>query len=172
MEIKRQHAQNFQWIQNSIFLYGKHFFNLFTNSWTLIEWKISCIMLSSNWYQPFIRKLKCQPFPFIGLLPIFAIFLWYSCKKIKIYSHLQDDCITSKPEKVILVVIAFMSTISIYTYIYIHTYYNYVIIIIYIIIYVNIYIYIYIYILGIIHCLAISIWFYHPTVFEVIEKNE
>ena len=89
----------------------------------------------------FIRKLKCQPFLFIGLLPIFAIFLWYSCKQIKIYSHLQDDWITSKPfsehHKYIF--------IYIHTYILIHIYYNYVIIIIYIIIYINIYIYIYIY---------------------------
>ena len=60
----------------------------------------------------FIRKLKCQPLPFIGLLPIFVTFLRCSCKKIRIYSHLQDDWITRKPEKVILEVIAFLSTIS------------------------------------------------------------
>ena len=58
----------------------------------------------------FIRKLKCQPLPFIGLLPILVTFLRCSCKKIRIYSHLQDDSINRKSEKVILVVIAFLST--------------------------------------------------------------
>ena len=60
----------------------------------------------------FIRKLKCQPLPFIGLLPIFVTFLRCSCIKIRIYSHLQDHWINRKPVKVIFKVIVFLSTIS------------------------------------------------------------
>ena len=60
----------------------------------------------------FIRILKCQPLAFIRLLPIFVTFVRCSCKNIRIYSHLQNDWITRKPEVVILVVIAFLSTIN------------------------------------------------------------
>ena len=56
----------------------------------------------------FIRKLKYQPLPFIGLLVLSRL----SCKKIRIYLHFQDDWITRKREKVILVAISFLRTIS------------------------------------------------------------
>ena len=46
------------------------------------------------------------------MFAFFVTFLWCACKKIRIYSHLQDDWTTRKPEKVILVVIPFPSTIS------------------------------------------------------------
>ena len=87
----------------------KHFLRICSETSERSTLIFSKLLMTIN---TFIRKLECQPLPFIGLLPVFVTFLQCSCKKIRIYSHLPDDWITSKPELVILVVIAFLSTIS------------------------------------------------------------
>ena len=85
----------------------KHFLRICSETSEKSTWIFSKLLMT---VYTFIRKLKCQPLPFIGLLPIFVTFLRCSCKKIRIYSHLQDDSINRKSQKVILVVIAFLST--------------------------------------------------------------
>ena len=83
----------------------KHFLRICSQTSERSTLIFSKLLMTIN---TFIRKLKCQPLAFIGLLVLSR----RSCKKIRIYLHFQDDWITRKPEKVILVVISFLSTIS------------------------------------------------------------
>ena len=67
--------------------YLKHFLRICSETSKRSTLIFSMLLININ---TFIRKLKLQPLPFIGFLQIFGTFLRCSCKRIRIYSYLQD----------------------------------------------------------------------------------